>query len=205
MTKEMIIEAVGYLGSFLVLVSFLMTSVIKLRIVNTIGSVIFMIYAIIIHSYPTAVMNFCLVLINLRFLWKSRKTDEQIDLIHAEKDDRLLGYLLEYYDRDIKTCFPGISYDLKEANRIYVVSIDGKPAGITLGKREGDTMELLLDYSIPARRHPQTGLWRTGGKPCRLSHQTGFHRRKRKVHQGTVTRTFQKHHIIEKAGKILPF
>ena len=64
MTKEMIIEAVGYLGSFLVLVSFLMTSVVKLRIVNTIGSLIFMIYALIIKSYPTAVMNACLVLIN---------------------------------------------------------------------------------------------------------------------------------------------
>ena len=51
MTKEMIIEAVGYLGSFLVLVSFLMTSVVKLRIVNTIGSLIFMIYALIIKSY----------------------------------------------------------------------------------------------------------------------------------------------------------
>ncbi|MCR5066705.1 MAG: YgjV family protein [Erysipelotrichaceae bacterium] len=159
MTKEMIIEAVGYLGSLLVLVSFLMTSVIRLRIVNTIGSVIFMIYAIIIHSYPTAVMNFCLVLINLRFLWKSRKTDEQIDLIHAGKDDRLLSYLLEHYEQDIKACFPGISYDLNEANRIYVVSIDGKPAGITLGKREGDAMELLLDYSIPAYRDFSIGAY----------------------------------------------
>ena len=133
MTKEFIIEAVGYLGSFLVLVSFLMTSVVKLRIVNTIGSVIFMIYAVIIHSYPTAVMNFFLVLINLHFLWKSRKPDEQLDLIRLEKDDRLLKYLLEYYDKDIQTCFPSISYDLNDANRIYVVSIEGKPAGITLG------------------------------------------------------------------------
>ena len=66
----MLIEAFGYLGSLLVLVSMLMTSVVKLRIINTIGSVIFTIYAFIIRSYPTALMNFCLVLINLRFLWK---------------------------------------------------------------------------------------------------------------------------------------
>ncbi len=62
---KFLIEAFGYLGSFLVLVSMLMTSVMKLRIINTIGSTIFTIYALIIHSYPTAFMNFCLILINL--------------------------------------------------------------------------------------------------------------------------------------------
>ena len=74
----MLIELFGYLGSTLVLVSMLMTSVVKLRIINTIGSVIFTIYALIIKSYPTAFMNFCLVLINLRFLWKMSKTEKRL-------------------------------------------------------------------------------------------------------------------------------
>ena len=56
-----LIEAVGYLGSALVLVSFLMASVVKLRVVNSIGSTIFAVYALIIRSYPTALMNFCLL------------------------------------------------------------------------------------------------------------------------------------------------
>ena len=73
MSKEVLIELFGYLGSFLVLISFLMTSVVKLRVINTIGSLIFMTYAVIIKSYPTAVMNFCLVLINLHYLWKMSK------------------------------------------------------------------------------------------------------------------------------------
>ena len=64
MNTKVLIEAIGYTGSALVLVSFLMVSVVKLRIVNTIGSVIFTIYAFIIHSYPTAIMNLCLVMIN---------------------------------------------------------------------------------------------------------------------------------------------
>ena len=65
MDTSTIIEAVGYLGSTLVLVSFLMSSVLRLRLVNTAGSLIFAIYALIIRSYPTAVMNIALVLINL--------------------------------------------------------------------------------------------------------------------------------------------
>lgn len=38
MNTSSLIEAVGYLGSALVLVSFLMSSVVKLRVVNTVGS-----------------------------------------------------------------------------------------------------------------------------------------------------------------------
>ena len=52
MDTSTIIEAVGYLGSTLVLVSFLMSSVLRLRLVNTAGSLIFAIYALIIRSCP---------------------------------------------------------------------------------------------------------------------------------------------------------
>ena len=106
MDKAMIIEAIGYVGSALVLVSFLMTSVFKLRVVNTIGSLIFMSYALIIHSYPTAIMNFCLVLINLHFLWKMRSEGKEYDLVRVQNDDSYLDYILKKYDSDIKDCFP---------------------------------------------------------------------------------------------------
>ncbi|MBQ5897462.1 MAG: hypothetical protein IIW81_03245 [Oscillospiraceae bacterium] len=42
---DFIIELIGYLGSILVLVSMLMSSVVKLRIINTVGSIIFTFYA----------------------------------------------------------------------------------------------------------------------------------------------------------------
>ena len=51
MTPKMILELVGYLASLLVLVSLLMTSVTKLRVINMIGSFIFAIYALLIASY----------------------------------------------------------------------------------------------------------------------------------------------------------
>ena len=156
MDKQVIIELVGYLGSFLVLVSFLMTSVFKLRIINTIGSVIFMIYALIIHSYPTAVMNFCLVLINIRFLWKMRHTGHHYDLLKVEKGDMYLQYILKRQYEDIKSCFPGIDISDKEnlpdVNRTYIVTCGGNPAGIVVGKEDEGIMKLILDYSFPEYR-----------------------------------------------------
>ena len=48
MDTHMIVELIGYFSSLLVLVSFLMTSVIRLRIVNSVGAIIFTVYATII-------------------------------------------------------------------------------------------------------------------------------------------------------------
>ncbi len=65
MDSSMIIEIIGYIGSALIVASMLMTSVIKLRVVNTVGACFFVVYALLIHSYPTALMNACLAIINI--------------------------------------------------------------------------------------------------------------------------------------------
>ena len=153
MNINMLIEAFGYLGSLLVLVSMLMTSVVKLRIINTIGSVIFTIYAFIIKSYPTALMNFCLVLINLRFLWKMSRMDKEYEIVECDRNDVLLRYLVDHYRNDINRIFPGIDLNLRQIDRAYVVLCQGKPVGITLGNAEDDdTLDLKLDYTIPEFR-----------------------------------------------------
>ena len=153
MNTNMMIEAFGYLGSLLVLVSMLMTSVVKLRIINTIGSVIFTIYAFIIKSYPTALMNFCLVLINLRFLWKMSRMDKEYEIVECDRNDVLLRYLVDHYRSDINKIFPGIDLNLRQIDRAYVVLCQGKPVGITLGNAEDDdTLDLKLDYTIPEFR-----------------------------------------------------
>ncbi len=79
LNQNLLIELVGYTGSILVVVSMLMTSVKKIRIINTTGSLIFAIYALIIKSYPTALMNLSLVMINIyniRKLTKAEKIDK---------------------------------------------------------------------------------------------------------------------------------
>ncbi|SCX98431.1 YgjV family protein [Butyrivibrio sp. INlla14] len=151
-TSKILIEAFGYLGSALVLVSFLMVSVFKLRVVNSIGSIIFTIYAFIIHSYPTAIMNACLVMINIYYLIKMSNTKKNYDLVKSDTNDSLLKYTIDKYKEDIIKCFPGINMDFATANSGYVVCHNGKPAGIMLGELKDGVMEVLLDYSIPEYR-----------------------------------------------------
>ncbi|MBQ7612648.1 MAG: YgjV family protein [Spirochaetaceae bacterium] len=157
MNTSIIIEMVGYLGSALVLVSFLMSSVVKLRLVNSIGGFIFFVYALIIHSYPTAIMNLCLVIINIRFLIKIKHAKRVYELVPVDKDNSFLQYLLGMYSSDIQTCFPGISLDFSAMNTGYIVCCEGSPAAMVIGKNTDEGLELLLDYSIPQYRDYSIG------------------------------------------------
>lgn len=161
-----IIEMIGYLGSSLVVVSMLMSSVIKLRIVNTVGSVIFATYALIIHSYPTAMMNIFLVLINLYNLRKLMRKEQSFDLVDGKAEDGLLNYILQYYRGDIAKYFPEFTEPADTQDTAYVVCCSGNPAGVMLGRKEDDgTLRIALDYSLPAYRDCSVGRYLYGKLP----------------------------------------
>ncbi len=105
MDTTMIIETIGYVGSALVLVSFLMASVVKLRVINSAGGLIFAVYALLIHSYPTALMNFCLVGINLYYLARLRHPDRSYTLIEEKRDSSMLSW--NTTERTLRAVFPG--------------------------------------------------------------------------------------------------
>ena len=100
------IEMIGYLGSALVVASMLMSSVVKLRVINTIGSGIFAAYALMIHSYPTALMNICLVGINVYNLVKLNQKEQNYTLVEAARGDALLAYLLATTGRTYRPTSP---------------------------------------------------------------------------------------------------
>ena len=58
------LEIFGYIGTALVLLSMMMTSVVKLRMVNMSGSLISIIYSYLIHAWPVVFLNTGLFIIN---------------------------------------------------------------------------------------------------------------------------------------------
>lgn len=62
-------EWVGYLAMAVLLVSFMMKNVTKLRIINTIGCAIFVIYGLLISQYPIVITNAAIILINFYYLF----------------------------------------------------------------------------------------------------------------------------------------
>ena len=66
-------EYIGYLASLLVLVSFLMKNMTYLRLVNTLGCLVFIAYGALLPSVPIIITNAAIVLINSFYLLKIRK------------------------------------------------------------------------------------------------------------------------------------
>lgn len=62
---DIYLEIFGYIGTAFVIISMMMNSMLKLRIFNMCGALISMIYAIARNTWPVAVLNFCLLAINL--------------------------------------------------------------------------------------------------------------------------------------------
>lgn len=67
------IEWVGYAASALIVISLIMTSVVKLRIVNTAGCILFVIYGFTVGAYPVAVSNLLIVFINFYHLYRLKR------------------------------------------------------------------------------------------------------------------------------------
>ncbi len=71
------LELFGYLGTALVLVSMMMTCMTRLRILNISGSVISMIYAIAMNTWPVALLNLGLILINALQLYRQNRNKQE--------------------------------------------------------------------------------------------------------------------------------
>lgn len=64
------IELVGYAASILIAISLTMTDIYKLRIINFLGCLMFVIYGLNLRVYPVALANSIIILINIYNLYK---------------------------------------------------------------------------------------------------------------------------------------
>ena len=151
-----ILELIGYTGSLLVIVSMLMTSVVKLRIINTIGSVIFCGYAIAIHSYPTAAMQVCLIIINIINLYKLNNTKKEYSAVEEKADDAFIAHFLSVNSEDIKKFFPDFSAPAA-GDKIFLITCEQIPAGIFIAEDNSSALKVKLDYTTPAYRDCSAG------------------------------------------------
>jgi hypothetical protein len=64
------IEVFGYISMIVVLISTMMKDMKKLRIINSIGCLMFVIYGLYMQTYPIVAMNIVVILIHFWRLYK---------------------------------------------------------------------------------------------------------------------------------------
>jgi GNAT superfamily N-acetyltransferase len=151
-------EVIGYAASVLVAVSLMMTSILKLRLINLVGSMCFTIYGLLIGAYPVAVVNLLIVLINLYYLYDAYHAREYFKLLAVSPQSEYLQYFLQFYDEEIKRFLPDFSYHAAEGQVVFFVLRNLVPAGLFIAEpiKEGSIL-IDLDFVIPGYRDFKIG------------------------------------------------
>ena len=76
MEHNVIPELIGYLASVLILISLMMSSILRLRLINMVGAAGFSLYGLLIGAYPVAVLNGIIVVVNAYYLVRILRAKE---------------------------------------------------------------------------------------------------------------------------------
>jgi hypothetical protein len=159
------VELVGYIASALVVASLAMTSVVRLRVVSLVGSLVFVIYGALLPSIPIILTNAAVALLNTWFLRKEFSPTRDLGAVPIASDAPFLLDFLRSHDADIRSFQPGFQPP-DAGDFTLLLTRDGLPAGALIGTPEGDVLRLKLDYVMHAYRDSRIGTWlyRSGTK-----------------------------------------
>ncbi|MGP1594564.1 MAG: hypothetical protein ACTTH8_04880 [Treponema sp.] len=118
------IESLGYLASFIIFISLTMKSIVRLRIVNAIGCLLFAVFAIKTNSLPAVAMNIGIVFIDMYYLYKLLKIKENFEILEVSKDNEIVRYFLEKNKAELRTFFGEEAYTKSSRVALYFRNTD---------------------------------------------------------------------------------
>ncbi|MCR3906148.1 MAG: hypothetical protein NUK62_03875 [Tenericutes bacterium] len=151
-------EILGYVASFIVLVSLLMSSVKRLRWINLTGSLVFAIYGFLIGAIPVGVMNTGIVMINIYYLFQMYTRKDYFTLIEMNKDTEYFKYFMNFYRDNIES-FMEVKDHLEDSKYLKLFILRNTvPAGVVVGEYDSkNTLRILVDYVTPTYRDFKIG------------------------------------------------
>ncbi len=159
-------ELIGYVASALVVLALTMHSIVRLRILSLCGSITFFVYAVLIESIPIMITNACIAAINLWYLrgeFLVRMSDRaDLGASQIRPDSPFLRDFIEYHSDDIHRFQPSFSMPPGDDVMSLLLTRDGLPAGLLVGRRTDDTLRIDLDYVMREHRDSRLGRWLYG-------------------------------------------
>lgn len=104
------LELFGYAASAFIAILLMMSSILRLRILNLAGATAFATYGLLIRAYPIAVLNGIIALVNCFHLLKIMRAPEYFQLLPLRPESDYLQYFLGFYVTDIRRILPEFRY-----------------------------------------------------------------------------------------------
>jgi GNAT superfamily N-acetyltransferase len=150
-------ELLGYAASVLIVTSMLMRSIVRLRTINLLGAATFSVYGFLIGSYPVGILNLLTTTINIVQLVRLQRRREIFRVLEISHDSPYLQYFLDFQAEDIARYFPKFRFERADNGIVLLVLRDLVPAGLVLGRIDGTTLTVDLDYVVPQYRDLKVG------------------------------------------------
>lgn len=193
MSSQLLYELLGYLASVLIAISLLMRSVFRLRLINLVGAVCFVVYGLLIAAYPIAAVNAVIIGINLYYLREMRQAENYFTILQTEHDSAYLHQFLDYYREDIGRFFPSFDYSPTEQDLVWFILRDLVPVGLFIAEpKDSGRLFVHLDYVIPGYRDLQPGRF--------LYQQAERFREQEITHIETMPETEEQRKYVERMG-----
>jgi len=154
------IEIVGYISSTIVILSLLMSSLIKFRWLNLLGATTTLIYGILLKAYPIVGVNIIIIFIDIYFLIRFYTADEYFKLLKINRDDIYLQYFLGYYKNQIIEYFPDFDFENFEKDEdrvIFSVLRNLVTAGIFICRKNSDELICDIEFVVAEYRDFKVG------------------------------------------------
>jgi hypothetical protein len=152
------LELLGYAGSVLIAVSLMMTSVLRLRVINLVGAAVFSLYGVLIGAVPVAVLNGFIVLVNIWHVTRLLRTKELLQLLVLRPDSDYMRNFLNFYRADIRRVLPDFEYAPREGQLTLFILRDCNPVGVFIADEEAaGVLRVRLDFVVPRYRDLKIG------------------------------------------------
>ena len=155
-------EWIGYAGSALIAVSLMMSAIVRLRLLNLAGALLFAVYGALVGAKPVLLVNALIVLVNAVYLAKlARARHDYFELMpmHDARNPYLHRFL-DFNTTDIRRHFPDFDLDSLSAPVVVFILRDLMPAGLVVCSPCDDTtLRIELDYVLPAYRDFRCARW----------------------------------------------
>lgn len=139
-------ELIGYIASALVAVSLLTSNVLRLRILNLVGAVVFVVYAALVHAWPVLIVNLFVSCIDLWHIISLKSKRDVFKLMDAKAGDPLVANFLAYHARGIWQFFPDFDIQKLKDPRCVFILRNLLPVGLFVYTEESPDIRVHLDY-----------------------------------------------------------
>lgn len=139
-------ELIGYLASALVAVSLLTSNVLRLRVLNLAGALVFVAYAALVEAWPVLAVNLFVAAIDAWHIVRLRSKKEIFKLMPVSPGDPLVANFLAYHSRGIWQYFPDFDLAALRDPRCVFILRNLLPVGLFVYTEEKPLLRVRLDY-----------------------------------------------------------